>query len=66
MQTMQVTLKAARVNKGLTQAVAADRIGVSVETLQNWEAAKTFPSVPQIQKIEQVYGVAYGHIKFLP
>ena len=63
---MLITLKAARVNKELTQAEAADLIEVSVETIQNWESAKSYPNVLQIKKIEQAYGVFYNNIKFLP
>lgn len=63
---MLITLKAARVNKGLTQAEAADLVGVSVETIQNWESSKSFPNVVQLKKIEQAYGVSYDNIKFLP
>ena len=63
---MAITLKAARVNKGLTQKEAAKLIGVSVDALINYERGKTFPSVPTIKKVEEVYGVAYADIIFLP
>ena len=61
---MKISLKAARINAGLTQSEAAERIGVSVSTIKNWEAGKTFPSQPQIDKICEVYRVAYDNIKF--
>lgn len=63
---MAITLKAARVNKGLNQSEAAMRIGISLYTLQNYEAGKTFPDVPIIKKIEDVYGVRYADLIFLP
>lgn len=63
---MALTLKAARINAGLDQREAAKRIGVTPETLGNWENGKTFPNVPQITKIEEVYDVTYAEIKFLP
>lgn len=63
---MAISLKAARINKNLKQTEAAPRLGVSVETLRNWEAGKTFPSVPQIKKIENLYGISYADIIFLP
>lgn len=63
---MAMTLKACRVNKGWTQREAAKRLNVTDETLANWERAKTFPSVPQIMKIEEVYGVMYSDIIFMP
>lgn len=63
---MGFTLRALRVNSGLTQKQAADNLGVTVETLSRWENAKSFPTVPQINKIEALYNVSYGDIIFLP
>ena len=63
---MPLTLKAARVNKCYTQAEAAKLIGVTEDTISNWERAKSFPSVPQIVKIEEVYGIPYNELIFLP
>lgn len=60
----RMSLKAARVNAGLSRADAAKKIGVSVDTLFNWENSKTFPNVPQIVKIEEAYGVEYRDISF--
>ena len=62
---MAMTLKAARVNKNLTQAEAAKQIGVTEDTISNWERMKSFPNVPQIRKIEEVYGVPYNDLIFL-
>lgn len=63
---MRVTLKAARTNVGLTQQEAADKIGVTVDTMSNWERAKSFPNALQIRRIEEVYGVSYDNLIFLP
>lgn len=63
---MKVTLKAARINVGLTQAEAAKTIGVSRETVVNWESGKSFPDVSKIPMIEQTYRVGYDDINFLP
>ncbi|MCI5532693.1 MAG: helix-turn-helix domain-containing protein [Caecibacter massiliensis] len=62
---MGVTLKAARVNKNLTQKKAAALLGISVETLINYEKGLSFPNVPIIKKIEKVYEVRYSDINFL-
>jgi len=35
-------------------------------TWQNWETGKTFPSVPEIKKIETFFGVKYENINFYP
>lgn len=63
---MAITLKSARINKGLTQVKAAKLIGVTVDTLSNYERGKSFPDVPIIKKIEEVYGVPYSELIFLP
>lgn len=63
---MTITLKAARTNKGLSQEEAAKLIGVSESTLINYEKGRRFPDVPIIKKIEDVYGVEYREINFLP
>lgn len=60
------TLKAARVNAGMTQQEAAIKIGVSVDSIRNYENGKSYPDVPVLKKIEQVYGVKYEEIIFLP
>lgn len=63
---MAITLKAARVNKNLTQREAAEILGVSESTLLNYEKGKTFPSQPTIKKMEKLYGMSYNDIIFLP
>ena len=63
---MKITLKAARVSKGLTQKEAAKLIGVTVDTLANYEKGKTYPDIPILKRIESVYGVEYNQLIFLP
>lgn len=63
---MAITLRALRVNAGLDQKTVATRLGITPETLSNWERAKSFPNVPQITKIEELYSVKYSDINFLP
>ena len=60
----KITLKAARVNAHLTQEEAANKIGVAVSTLRNWEAGKTFPNKPRIDKLCEVYGVSFDVLFF--
>ncbi len=62
---MPITLKAARLNKGYDQNEAAKLIGISPDTLSNYERGKTFPDVPILKKIEEVYNVKYDDINFL-
>lgn len=61
---MAMTLKAARINRNIPQKDAADAFGITVDTLRSWENGKTFPNVPQIQKIEELYGVPYSDLIF--
>ena len=63
---MAMSLKALRVNKGLDQKTAAEYLGITPETLSRWETGKSFPTVPQITKIEELYAVSYSEINFLP
>lgn len=63
---MSMTMKAARVNRGLNQQEAADIIGVSRTTLQSWETYKSYPTVAQLPAIEAAYGLKYDDIIFLP
>lgn len=60
------TLKTARERTGMTQAAAAKQLGVSVDTLGNYERGKSYPDIPVLKKIESLYGVAYDQIIFLP
>ena len=63
---MELTLRAARVNAGFDKKTAANKLGVSTDTLGNWENGITFPKVPHLMKIEKIYGVSYADIKFMP
>lgn len=63
---MGITLEAARVNAGYKQAEAAEKLGITPETLSRWEKGKSFPTVPQITKIEELYHLSYADINFLP
>lgn len=65
-ERMQVSLKTARELKGLKQSEAAKLIGISVDTLGNYERGKSYPDIPVLRKIEEVYGVPYNRIIFLP
>ena len=42
---LELTLKAARINKGLTQEEAGKKIGVSADVISNWERQISFPDV---------------------
>lgn len=61
---MKITLKAARVNQRLTQREAAEKIGVTKDTVSNWEREKSYPNAKDINKIVEVYKIDYDDIIF--
>ena len=61
---MKLTLKALRTNKGYTQEKAAQLIGISVETLAKYEKGITYPDIPILKKIEEIYDTKYDNINF--
>lgn len=61
-----MTLKAIRINNGWTKEEAAKKFGVSIDTLYNYEAGKTYPDVPIVNRILEVTGMNYDDIIFLP
>ena len=60
----KITLKAARVNAGLTQKEAAKRLGVSNKTLWSWENGLSIPKANQISAICDLYGINYDNLIF--
>jgi transcriptional regulator with XRE-family HTH domain len=59
-----MSLRAARVNAGLSQKEASKALEISNKTLCSWENGKTFPDQPMIEKICALYGVTYDMIIF--
>lgn len=64
-EPLKITLKAARVNAGMTQSEAAEAAGVTVQTVCNWENGKTEPSPLDVFGLCSIYGVSVDDI-FLP
>ena len=60
----KITLKAARANAGLTLGQASELLGVSVQTLVNWEKDSSSVKVSQLKKIEEVYRFPSEYIFF--
>ncbi len=63
-ELVKITLKAARVNKGFTQKMAANKLGVTKDTISNWERGKSYPDALRIKEIEKLYEVNYNDIFF--
>lgn len=49
----------------ISQQEAAKLLGVSKDTLSNYERGVSFPDVPIINNIEKIYGIKYDQIIFL-
>lgn len=64
--SLAISLKAARVNVNLTQEEAANRIGVTKDTIRNWERGKYYPAVDKLEVMLRVYNVKYDDLIFLP
>lgn len=62
---MKISIKGARIERNMTQEKAGKAIGVTKETISNWERGITAPTVPQLLKLCEVYGVEVRDI-FLP
>jgi len=63
---MEITLKAARVNAGLTQIQVAKRVGTTKNTISNYERYITIPDMEMAKKLATVYGCTVNDLKFHP
>lgn len=61
----KITLRAARVNAGVTQKVAAKHVSVSNKTMVKWEKGLAFPNVIQALALCRLYGISFDDIIFL-
>lgn len=62
---MKISLKAARINAGLSAQEAGERVGKTRQTIAYWEnGARLIPAV-ELMKLCDVYGIGIEHI-FLP
>lgn len=62
---LQITLKAARVNAGLTQEDVAKKLRLNKQTLVNWENGSSEPKLSQARELCDLYGLSIDNI-FLP
>ena len=61
---LKISLKAARVNAGLTQAEAAKALGISKSTILNYEKYRTKPDIETSKRMASLYGVSVNDIIF--
>ena len=63
---LKISLKAARINAGLSQKDVARALNVSNKTIHSWENGTTFPGADKIDALCELYNVSYDDINFLP
>lgn len=63
---MKVSLKAARINAGMTQQEVCKKMNISNKTLVSWESCETFPKVTQAMDLCDLYGMSIDDVTFLP
>lgn len=68
---MKLTLKACRANVNATAREEADYVGVTEDTIYNWESGKYCPTAVKMQKIlkfyeEKGFVISLNDIIFLP
>lgn len=61
---MKITLRAARINAGLTNTEAAAKLGISTTTLSNYEMGKYLPKTKTLLKMGEVYGLRVEDLNF--
>ena len=62
LKSLGARLREARINAGLTQADAADRLEVSTQTVRNWEAGRNEPGGFSIDSLASLYDVTSRQI----
>ena len=68
---MKLTLKACRMNVNASAEEMANAVGVSADTVYNWEKGKYAPTAKNMQKILNFFAsknfhIALSDINFLP
>nr|DAW27990.1 MAG TPA: Helix-turn-helix XRE-family like protein [Caudoviricetes sp.] len=62
---MRLTLKAARVNSGLEQKEAAEKLGISRDSLRSYEKYKKSPKIDLAIRIAKLYNCSLSDLIFL-
>jgi len=59
---LEISLKACRVNANMEQESWAKELGVTLNTISNWERGKTEPTLNQLRKISELSGIPIDYI----
>ena len=63
---MRISLKAARVNVGLTQCDVAKKLNKSKNTIVSYEKGRSIPDIETGKALASLYGVSVDDLNFLP
>lgn len=63
---MKLTLKAARVNAGMTQDEVAEVLKKSKNTIVNYEKGRSTPDIETGKALAALYGLSVDDLIFLP
>ena len=55
-------IRQARIDAKLTQEYAAQFLGVSRQTISNWENGKTYPDIVSVIRMSELYRVSLDHL----
>ncbi len=55
-------IKNARIHANLTQEQVAEALGVSRQTISNWENEKTYPDIISVVKMSDLYHISLDHL----
>ena len=55
-------IKAARIEKKLTQEQVAELLGVSRQTISNWENEKNYPDIKSLVLMSEVFQVSLDNL----
>lgn len=55
-------LKSARVEAGLTQETVAEKIGVSRQTISNWENNRYYPDIISVISLSDLYSISLDEL----
>ena len=55
-------IRNARNNAKLSQEQAAEALGVSRQTISNWETGKSYPDIISVIRMSELYSVSLDHL----
>lgn len=63
-EELQISLKSARVNAGMTQKEVAKAMNVDRSTIARWEKTKKVPNYDECEKLAELYRIPFDNIFF--